>query len=532
MSNTQTDLVDETEMRRLFRSHRPDGESFRAAVRGKVAELESRSGGAVKADAPSPMIRRAAVWVPLELGTSIGPLSMVKSLLGTMALPIWLLLTNVLTFFGGARALRQSQERASSHHGEATVAAARWFESQRAEVRGMRTVVSAIQLLGPLVLGGTLLLRWSWIGELAVAMFALASLSLILGVRGLTEEAALSPKRVAAMAGMLLLMLFNSVFLWRGLLPVSDAHSEIGWGWGALTILAGCAGCWWLASRGPGSTESYTGRERLVWWGLVCSLVAAVFLNPFGFSFRNTTTSVLSIPDTRTEEMRRYSVDQLLTLDGRLFFVPHLQADMERAISDSGTDPNRREHLLRRIDESWPSLQDFNALHHAWQCLHYYQLLGAADRVAAKRVQTHDLLNHAWVSASRTKTLHHAGGFSPDISRFPTSMPGATLDAVRLMELASVPPTVDMREVRGYLRWEAAAISLFDILGETGRKVAAREALAVIEHSDLVEPRASLLERVLAERMLVAALLTVLLCWLAVRSAQETRRWMGSGAQP
>ena len=98
------------------------------------------------------------------------------------------------------------------------------------------------------------------------------------------------------------------------------------------------------------------------------------------------------------------------------------------------------------------------------------------------------------------------------------------------MGRAGVPEGIEPRWIRGYLQNEARAGPWFLKSGPTSDAMS-RAALLRLER-ELGLPDRGWLESLLAERLLIATLLLVALCVMAIRLAPPGPEEMGTGAQP
>jgi len=189
--------------------------------------------------------------------------------------------------------------------------------------------------------------------------------------------------------------------------------------------------------------------------------------------------------------------------------------------------PSEHEHLLSRVEESWPSPGDFDALEEAARCTRLFDLLGQHDRAVPKREAVRELLMHHWVPHARR--FHGAGGFGRGVDASHSSE-DATWSAVELMARYGAPEHIDLRLVRGYLRAECRPASLLlDPPLELGGL--ARCALLRLVREIGIPPR-SWIEHLVAERLFIATLLLVALCLWAIARVPATEPAAGRGATP
>jgi hypothetical protein len=190
-------------------------------------------------------------------------------------------------------------------------------------------------------------------------------------------------------------------------------------------------------------------------------------------------------------------------------------------------DPALRRHIADRIEASWPEPDAYGPLEDALLCVRALDAIGATTRADALREPTQALLVSHWVS-SGAWFFSKAGGFTSDPVKFRTSFDDQTWFAVQLMERFGVPPEIDLRLLRGHLRTESR-VMFFDTAFSLNAM--SRASLRVLEDKIGMPPR-SPLQRVLDERLLIASLLLVGLCLLAIRLAPSFEPDTSRGAQP
>jgi len=182
----------------------------------------------------------------------------------------------------------------------------------------------------------------------------------------------------------------------------------------------------------------------------------------------------------------------------------------------------QRAHLAARIDATWPAVDEYHALDRALLCVRLFDHIALPARADARRADVHAILEREWIDASRVRSHGEVGGFSPDFGRFQTSMDGPTYSAVALMARFGVPDGIDVRAVRAYLRSESRA---FPIVFESMPYLRATEraALLRLEREVGIPPR-TWLETIVGERTLIASLLIVILCVIAIRMAPPVEK--------
>jgi len=579
--------IGEGELLELFRRRRPDPEAFRAGVARRIAErAEEPDEAEERPDLRALALRRAAALVALDPAGGATPLALVKGLSAALLVPFLLVGLHVVSFVGGAAALRRSIERAQPVSGEprpSTVSARRGSPSLRIGFG----LVALLQVLGAVLfllpgLGGV-----HWALDLLTLLFVLASAGLVLSVRGLAESGWLTPKQVTRLVTGLLIALFAGVFLWIGPLNVSDADSDLGFGASAAVVLLGTILCPLLARR-----RSWMHVLGAATW--VSGLV--LFLNPIGVTFSSPGSLARQLEDLElrvgtltgwqeagrthaalrvtghaapalehlraplerallagevphstvwgtaeelgwidetlwrrlaAELIQAHKLEQLLKADGPLHLPVYDEYLFAMLLATRTLSDAERAHLVTRVEASWPAPGTHAPLAAALLCVRVLDRLGASERVEARRADVHALLEAHWVDGSRYAPFQAIGGFTSDAAKFQTSFEEATLDAVELMQRLGVPEGIDLRVVRGYLRSASRAFPLVLEMYPYLHLDTRAGLLLITEGIGL--PERSLLARLLGERLLIASLLIVGLCALAVRLTPATA---GRGALP
>jgi hypothetical protein len=190
-------------------------------------------------------------------------------------------------------------------------------------------------------------------------------------------------------------------------------------------------------------------------------------------------------------------------------------------------DPVLRERVAEGLEVSWPDEKAHGALEGALLCVRSLDAIGESARAEQLRDRVHALLVSHWIS-DNTRIFSILGGFTSDPVKFRTSFDDQTWFAVQLMERFGVPPEIDLRLLRGHLRTESR-VMFFDTAFSLNAM--SRASLRVLEDKIGMPPR-SPLQRVLDERLLIASLLLVGLCLLAIRLAPSFEPDTSRGAQP
>ncbi len=546
----------------------------------------NEAGRAPGAQAPA-WLRRAAALLPGDplggalVGSAAGKLAGAKLLPAALALPALLVGAVLGAFAVGARSLGRSARAARPPDPTRFGAARRPPTNSDLQLGSallglMHFGALGLMLAAPL-LGGAWAIDAIFLGLLG-SMAALA-----ISVRGFARAGLLERSGVAALCAGVLASLFLGCFLYMGGFHVPDATSELGLGWSAGAVLLGIPLC--LVRVRP---------RRAVLLALACvplTIVVnplactrsspaalqgqlaelALALEPGDLSGWSEAAALhRALADTGRElpdlsELERRLADALAAgTDGhpRTWTAAlqmgllgplarrHLaeQEYVARKLDDlrSGTRsvllfehdeylfwllrdgelrPEARAALAARLEAGWPEEGKHGALAYALLCVRALDLLGLPERSEALRVRVHRLLVAYWVP--RTKIFGIPGGFTSNPAEFRTSFDDHTWFAVQLMARLGVPPEIDARLLRGHLRTESRAV-FFDSSPE--REAWSRAALVLLEDG-IGLPQRGPLQRVLDERLFLAALLIVALSLLAIRLAPSLEPHAG-GAQP
>ena len=213
----------------------------------------------------------------------------------------------------------------------------------------------------------------------------------------------------------------------------------------------------------------------------------------------------------------RYQLDELLELSGPLELRDRNEYLLHMLIATRELSDAQRAHLAERIERSWPTLQTEFALARALACVRRLDLLGEGARVEARREALHELLVRHW---ERYSSLGRPGGFAavPDRRTFPSV--DATFAAVALMARVGVPAGVDCWKLADYLQRESRPR-----FARSRRLSMAQSTLldlaALRLERQIGLPELSWVQRLMAERVLLAVALILALCVYAIRSAPE-----------
>jgi hypothetical protein len=578
MSTPERDGVSEAELLELFRRRRPDADEFRAGVERRLRERAQEQGA--RQNEPRNLraesVRKAAALVALDpAGPGATPFALGKMLSAALLVPFLLVALHVVSFLAGARELRRSIGTSLPVRSEPKTSAVRVSE-------GSRSLKLGALLVGLLQTGGALFVLLpalggqSWAMDALALLFVVAAAGLVLSVRGFAESGWLTPKQVTGLVTTLLIALFAGVFLWIGPLNVPDSDSAFGFGASAGVVLAGTLLCPLLARRrylpyllgasawvlglvlflnpigctfsspsslarqiealelGHGKLNGWkeAGRAHAVLRGLghgapslgdvrarlEHALETGEQLHPTVWSAADELELVSEAmwQSLAAQESESRKLDSLLRLPGKLNLPDCNEYQFTMLLATRSLSAQQRAHLLARVEASWPESGAHAPLAAALFCARLFDCLGAPERVEARRAQVHELLRSHWIHGNRVARFRQVGGFTPDPRQFQTSFEEATLDALLLMQRLGVPEEIDLRLVRSYLRSTSRAFPLvFEMFPYL--HLDTRAGLLLVEEGLRLPPR-GWLATLLGERLLIASLLIVTLCALAVRA--------------
>lgn len=575
-----TEMIAEEELYGLFERRRPDPRSFRDGIQERIDE-QAPATGAPSEPIRSGFWRRAAAVLPIDpfgdllAGSALGKAFAGKLLPGFVALPALVLSAAFGGFVLGARSLRRSSagalpvERASRgslwRHG-----------SPAARAMGLGApLISLVQfgaffaLMATLIFGGSLAIDFLMVLML-VSMFALN-----LTVANFRQAGLLSRPDVTRLAVGILLAVYMGCFLWFPVMRVADDVSELGIGWPSGVILGGAALClavgrqWvraglvllfgtvaMLVLGGAGSTESSPASLRrqlaaielstddLGRWGEAAALYGALDAvgaqQPDLEHVRAQVSAAMHSEDDvhpvvwqsahrmglvakadwqalAARKQQAFQLDQLMHENGAFPRTVYSQYQLPMLLASRAVSTQEREALATKVLATWPAIGEHEAPERALGCVLALEELGRADLVEGLRKRTNALLTAHWISGEGVSFFAQVGGFSPNPDKFNTSMIDDTLAGIELMARLGVPRSVDLQLMRSYLRRESHDMRLLGRWHEY-RKAEARASLLRLEQ-EIGLPARNGLERVLAERLLITCVLTVLLCLIAIRLA-------------
>ena len=578
-SKPGTELVPEEELYELFERRRPDPDAFRVGVEQRLEEQrradEARGEDGEDNTLRAAFLKRAASFVPIDplagtlAGSALGKAVGTKLLPTVLALPALVIAATVGSFVAGARSL--SRSIAGALPAEKSIPRS----IKKDKIWGQR-------LLGVVFAGGLIAMLLAPLtgGQLAVDVLALMLLlsmaSLVVMVRGFARAGVLSRPQVAGLGVGLLVAVFCGCFLWFSAMPVADDRSTLGVGWCAGVVLFGMVACWFAARRPLlGSLELGLGLACLVWlnpvgvtrtspdsirsqlvglqprtndlrrWSELAALYEALRATgeevPDLSSLADevaraiesnaevhpvvwTAAARMGLIDDEhwrllaSRQREAHALDRMLAGRGGINRTHYHEYEVPMLLAAREPSSEELDRLVAQVEAIWPETGDQRALGSADMCLRLLELLGRPDLVEARREAVHALLRDHWISDRGGALFTNVGGFTPNAAQFNTSFDDATLHGIELMARLGVPEDIDLWLLRGHLRWEARAGTLLFAEWHPFLKSLERAALLRLER-EIGMPKRTWLEHLLAERLLIASLLIVLLCLVAIRLA-------------
>lgn len=567
----EPDVQLEAELRRMFAPERPEPAAFERRVRERIRERES---GASSSE-PTRLVRWAAGLLPPDVGLAL--LAKPGGVLTTLSLPVLLVASGFGAFAAGKRSIEKSAREAAPSTApeprqtwnDFPVSPTGWGWVLHALVR-----FSYLPLVfAPLVLGGAHAVD-------LLALLLLASMGLLAWqVRAMAQAGSMRRGSIARMCCGLLASVYTACFLWSNSFQLVDAVSTVGHRASAGLVLLAIAGCalvaWrerathgsftvkvfaWLAfvivMQTPFVSPSSTGylqsflsnfegdtRDLSSWQEIGAAgeaLVAAGEPLPDVTHLRDavaraiddgedphptiwTTASRLGLIDRahwvklsqRANE--KYALDRLLTAEGRLNTTEYYEYLFPMLLATRELSAEQREHLSRRVEASWPHEPKHGRIETADTCVRLWSILGRGDRLDAHREDARSILSAGWIPGNEHALFAKIGGFTSNPAEFRTSFDDTTYAAIDLAARVGLPDPIDPFLVRGSLR---AACERFPRWLEGATYLSAHSHAARLRlERDIGLPERTWLERILAERVLIATSLTLLLCLVALRAA-------------
>lgn len=594
MENNQgPEPISVQDLRGLFASRRPDPESFRAGVEKRIAQQRADQDGATDTGKPTgntTFLRHVAAVLPMDpvLGAKAGSTT-IKALYTALALPALVLASVIGSFAASVRSVKRVSRQAVPASGK-PVNWRKWRIQPLNDdlLRGGRLMVVVhsgllLSLLLSFLMGGHTAM------DVLTIVLLIAMGAVVLVVRGLASEGLLSRREAARLATHLLLTVFVGCFLpMSTILALPDGHALLGIGWAASAILMSLVACvalgWnWrrgllaLGLAGLMVTGFNTGAVTRSSPALLNRQLAGMNLDPSSLEQWEGAESIFMAlesvgsptPDSSANRARfaraiEEGVDihpVVWTAAAHMGWIDDVQW---ARIAESGSDastmkrlfaPERamrmtayyeyrvpmllasqelsaleREQMAENALAAWPTTGEHGALGDAAMLMRVLERLDRGDLVAGQKEATHDLLVRYWVAPGVPGPFGQVGGFTANPEKFTTSFMDDTWAAIELMARVGVPEEIDLYWLRGYLKKESRSTPLFFELLPSHRAMP-RAALLRLEH-ELGLPSRSWVEAILAERLLIATLLLVALCLLAIRLAPRSTDELAQGAQP
>ncbi|HTF88070.1 MAG TPA: hypothetical protein VK843_06640, partial [Planctomycetota bacterium] len=431
-------------------------------------------------------------------------------------------------------------------------------------------------LLACPILGG----KWAIDALLLVLLVSMASLGV--SVKEFARAGILSRVEVTRCCVALLMSLACGCFMWMGMFHVPDTTSTLGIGWSWWVLFVGAALCLWVGDRASpnikpvvlgvlliaanpmgwtrSSPQALRGQLAAIpldpaeWenWEEAAALHYA--LNEIGTELPDMSAisarvgaAIESNVDGDPTRLDRALQMGLIDREHRALLAgrPEHHTELQELRSGSGpltnirsgafligliheeiaNEPSLRARIADRIEAGWPQVGGYGSLEDAWLCVRSLDAIGENRRAELLRDSAYEILRSHWVSRG-TWPFPKPGGFTsnPDTKR---SSKDDTWFAVQLMQRLGAPPQIDLRLLRGYLRTESR-VMFFDYDSEF--EAQSRASLRLLE-DQIGMPARNPIQRVLDERLLVASLLLVGLCILAIRLAPSFEP-KGKGALP
>ena len=224
-------------------------------------------------------------------------------------------------------------------------------------------------------------------------------------------------------------------------------------------------------------------------------------------------------------------LNNLLERNGPLSHAPSNDYLLDCLLASRELTGQEREHLVQRIDASWPQPgQQIDALGQAKLLAGWLDRLGRRDMVLRRRDELHDLLIRHWITEARAQSLTRPGGFTT-YPQHDWSDIRATGDAIALMEFVGAPDELQLNHVRAFLRHSYRTSLLGRMI--TGKSVLGQQAEAslLLLNEGIRIPDRGWLAFLIGERTMLAALLLVLLGLRAIRLAHVSEHKL-VGAMP
>lgn len=574
MSASETDTISEAEVRELFAPRRADPSAFRALVAERIAQRERAAADAAARERDSGLrahlARRAAALVPWNVSGGGGA---VQLALAGMVWPFLVLVVTVGWFFGVRSALARTSRAAVPTAREPSPLTSPTFPT-KSMGPAAPVVAMLVQTLAMLAVLSAIRTGSRWAIDALVLCALLTGLGLLWIVRLLAAQHMLTPRTVASAGASLLTALMIGGFVNPFARPIVDAGTEIGSSMCALVLLAGASSCafvprpwpakralfWcalgWIAFVGLNGAACTSARPDELraeiarvansgdptFQGAIVTAndaltaigearvappelereIERALATPAGgdaLLWRNALHAGAMNADRwralagRALEQAR--MDQLLRLDGPLALFDQGEYVLAMLVATRELTDAQRAKLVERLESGWPDASHADPIGDVARRVRALEVLGAQERVEARRDGVHELLREHQIAKNTYPQLGR-GAFTRDGDQ-PWPSLETTADAVELLARFGVPDGVDVRALRDHLRGQAARSSLF-VSEPPGMRLAANAALLRVER-ELGLPSRPLLVAIAAERSLIACALLSILVVAAVLSA-------------
>ncbi len=563
----------------------------REAAGEKGAQLEAAEAPAPEDSAPeATFLRRAASWMPLApTGKGGGGSAALKTTYTVCALPAILFALAVASFIASARSiLNLSKQAVPSAHGPG-LSTHPLQDPVNQDLKRSRWLIMLLQMTTIIALGVSCLASQQGGQNTLVLALLVAMGALTLTVRGLLAMGALSRYHVSRVSTGLLVTVYGGCFIWSSSFPILRGEAWIDIGWSSLVILVGLIGTQALGQgrkAGVGAALAVLfvvlivqpiggGRSSA---GSVYSQLEDTQLDPGALGRWRGAAAMYEALEAAGEDLpdmssTAQSINQaiisgdkihptVLTAGARMGLIDseHWQrlaqrkfekADLESLLRKGGSfNPTAyyeyQFHMLVHSRELTAEENRFatEAIEAAWDkadldprldklvaFARALDLLGHPDRVDAHRDRVHAQLREHYRPIQTFGPLRSPGGFAPNPARSDYSDSQTTWSAIELMSRLGVPEGIDLWKVRTFLTHEARALPLPIELPTAYLRSLPRAALLRLEHALELPPR-GWLAGLFAERLLLASVLLVALCLLAIRLAPPFPAGPGGGARP
>jgi hypothetical protein len=576
----EQELYPEDELARLFEPRRPDPAAFREGVNRRIEErrraADERREAERRAPLRSALLRRAAALLPIDpgLGATGGALAGAKWFPAALALPALVLASAFGAFAAGARALARTSGSALP---DVSPAKATWrpVRPVNSDMALGGRLIGFVQFGSLLAFAAAFLFGGHLAVDVLVGVLLVSMAALVVNVRGFASAGMLSRESVARLGVGLLAMIFTGCFLWFQSFRVADDTSSLGVGWSAGTVWLGVFACLFAARRSMkgaglmavlmlfvallnpfGLTFSWPSSVKrqlaelepvasdLSRWREAAALFTALEsvgaeLPDLGPMVREVARTVDHDRDAHPvvwtaaaemgliddeqwgvlacRKMEAYALDQLLADHGAINRTTYYSYRIPMLLATRELSADQHEALVQKVDQAWPEPGDHAALDVARMCVALFDELGRPDRIEARSADAHALLRTYWVSGAGAPLFAKVGGFTSNPEKFETSFDDCTWHALQLMARVGVPEEIDLHLLRSLLRRESHA--MFPLAEPAAYLDAhSRASLLYLERGLGLPPR-TWFELLLAERLLIASLLIVGLCLVAIRLA-------------